>query len=1160
MNNLKKISFTSILLVSLLVICSIQSSFAADVYITNSSSGGIKDAVVIANNSDTIILAQGNYSKANLDFNITINKNLTIRGDGSRDSVIVDGKNLSKIFTIATNLNVTFINIVFTNGEQERIDNGTTNQGGAIYAVDTSVNFINCTFIKNTASNYGGAICAVRSNISVIDSSFANNRVTTHSSDSPNQYGGGAIYHLNGTLNVFSSNFTNNSVANIGGAIYFSNSFVNINDSNFINNSANDYRGSSSGGGAIFNGVSDNFRLTNSNFINNYVITRDGYGDTGGAIYNTANFTFIVNTSFTNNSASLGGAIFNNGCNLSIVNSIFTANNAAGGAAIENRGVNVSVVNSTFIANNANAGAIYNTNNNFSVVNSTFTANIGSMGGAIYNTNGVNFRVVNSTFTNNNASIYGGAIYTVYARNFTVENSTFYNNTATELGGAIYSTGVLAIVNVIDSTFIGNDAISGGAICHDGENCTIVNSTFINNSAETGGGVFFSGYGFLLVNDSTFTNNTQAIGLGETKYTLNNNTIIGNTIAIQFVLKNQTYTIPDLINPSSVVNIANIISNNTYAIGISGRGSNYTLAESSYNTSGNVNGVIFTGSATGSYYSDDAIDNILVNSIIHGYSGVGVSFQRGSRSNTIINCNITNNDMGVLINGANNKVIGSNILHNKLGIHVLYGSSNGTINYNRIFNNTYSTGFDLLNNGNDTDANYNWWGNNFPAVNGINLANWFVMVLSANNFTTIVNNTTNPLVENVELSYELLLINSSGLISSVDYGFLPSFFVNLSWNDTNGTIYTLNNVNGKGKYSFNVSFALDYRFALQSIGDNADIILYLDSTLRDPLPSDLVNISINKTTNVTGYVRYGDTVTYTITVTNNGPNNATGVTVFDTLDSRLIFLGVDSGAIWDGSTIIWTIGILNVGDTVTLNIIVRVNGTGRIYNVAEIISNEDNIGENDSGKNKTYIDAIKLKTNSSIILPPSSKIGDLVNINGNLLDENGNPVANVNIILLIEGYSYTLTTNMVGFWNLPYLPKNTGNLAIVVSWTGNEVYFNFENSSSLNVQKPETNIVPDENVNNSTNNHKTVNHTSTNNSTANNTNTNGSGKGTNSSKENNISKNNPKNANGLDMGNYDINHSASSIPMLHAGNSIVIIILSLVSILFMGFWRKPKIK
>ncbi|MCL2116043.1 MAG: hypothetical protein FWH29_07470 [Methanobrevibacter sp.] len=1058
MNNIRKISITNIfmLLLLLLLVFSLQTSFAADVHINSVDIGGINGTLAIANDTDTIVLASGTYNKYNEDFNLTIAKNLTIRGNGPIGTVIIDGGNQSKLFTISSNLNVTFINIVFTNGNQIQYDTGTTNQGGAIYAEDTRINFINCTFTNNTASNFGGAICGVRSVISVLDSNFGNNTVTYHSGTT--SYGGGAIYLINSTLTVFDSNFINNTVANLGGAIYFSNSVVNIKNSNFINNSAIDFRGSSSGGGAIFNSISTSFNLTNSTFINNYVITRDGYGDSGGAIYNSGNFSSIVNTSFINNSASLGGGIFNNGINFSVVNSTFRANNAGGGAAIENRGSNVIVVNSTFTANNASAGAIYNTNTNFTVLSSTFTANIAVMGGAIYNTNGANFKVINSTFTDNDASMYGGAIYTVFARNFSVFNSTFYNNTATELGGAIHSTGVLSIVNVIDSTFIDNNAIYGGAICHDGENCTVVNSTFINNSAINGGGIFYSGYGLLIVNDSFFTNNTQAIGLGNTNYQLNNNTIKNNLIAIQFVLKNQEYTIPDLINPCTVVNIPNIIANNSYAIGISGTNSNYTLANSSYNTSGNINAVIFTGSASTSYYSDDAIANILVNSIIQDYSGVGVTFIRGSQNNTLFNCNITNNTDGIWINGTNNRVISCNILNNNLGIHVLSGSSFTTINYNRILNNTYFNGVDLLNNGNDTDANYNWWGNNVPAVNGINLANWFVIGLSANNFTRIVNTTTNPLVDNVELFYELLLIDSTGLISSVDYGFLPSFLVDLFWNSTNGTIHSLNNVDGKGKYSFNVSLTQDYRFALEAIGDNANIILYLDSTLRDPLPSDVVNITINKTSNATNNPSYGDLITYTIIVTNNGPDNATGVTVIDNLDPRLIFLNASSGAIWNGSTVIWTIGILNVGDTVTLNIIVRINGTGTIFNVAEIITNEDNIGENDTGENETYFDALKLETNSSIIVTPYSKIGNFVNINGTVLDEKGNPVANVNVTLLIDGSSYILTTNDNGFWTLLYLPSNTGNLSIVLTWIGNEIYVGFENSSSLNILKLKTYI------------------------------------------------------------------------------------------------------
>ncbi|MEI4908212.1 DUF11 domain-containing protein, partial [Klebsiella pneumoniae] len=53
----------------------------------------------------------------------------------------------------------------------------------------------------------------------------------------------------------------------------------------------------------------------------------------------------------------------------------------------------------------------------------------------------------------------------------------------------------------------------------------------------------------------------------------------------------------------------------------------------------------------------------------------------------------------------------------------------------------------------------------------------------------------------------------------------------------------------------------------------------------------------------------GDTITFTVTVSNAGPNDATGVTVHDLLPSGLNFVGATaSQGSYDAVTGIWTVG------------------------------------------------------------------------------------------------------------------------------------------------------------------------------------------------------------------------------------------------------------
>jgi uncharacterized repeat protein (TIGR01451 family) len=63
----------------------------------------------------------------------------------------------------------------------------------------------------------------------------------------------------------------------------------------------------------------------------------------------------------------------------------------------------------------------------------------------------------------------------------------------------------------------------------------------------------------------------------------------------------------------------------------------------------------------------------------------------------------------------------------------------------------------------------------------------------------------------------------------------------------------------------------------------------------------------------------GDTITYTVTLTNNGPDDATGVTVLDVLSTRVSFRSSRLGrGSYDPATGIWTVGTVAVGATETL--------------------------------------------------------------------------------------------------------------------------------------------------------------------------------------------------------------------------------------------------
>ncbi|MCL7765550.1 DUF11 domain-containing protein, partial [Polaribacter sp. Z014] len=59
------------------------------------------------------------------------------------------------------------------------------------------------------------------------------------------------------------------------------------------------------------------------------------------------------------------------------------------------------------------------------------------------------------------------------------------------------------------------------------------------------------------------------------------------------------------------------------------------------------------------------------------------------------------------------------------------------------------------------------------------------------------------------------------------------------------------------------------------------------------------------------------TIMYTIAVTNNGPNDATGVSLTDRLPSGVTYVSNDQGAAYNDGSGLWTIGTVANGDTAT---------------------------------------------------------------------------------------------------------------------------------------------------------------------------------------------------------------------------------------------------
>ncbi|MDR1721988.1 MAG: hypothetical protein LBR24_02940, partial [Methanobrevibacter sp.] len=169
--NLKHFLFVLILLLAFVLSVSASMADVNGITITNKTSGGIKGAVD-AGNTD-IYLSPGVYSSKN--YNIDINKNVTITGNSSAKNVVIDLKQKGYAFKIFKGSKLTLINVTIINGK--------STSGGAIYN-EGKLSISSCIFKSNTASKNGGAIYT-KGSTSITNTIFQSNKASGN---------GGAIY------------------------------------------------------------------------------------------------------------------------------------------------------------------------------------------------------------------------------------------------------------------------------------------------------------------------------------------------------------------------------------------------------------------------------------------------------------------------------------------------------------------------------------------------------------------------------------------------------------------------------------------------------------------------------------------------------------------------------------------------------------------------------------------------------------------------------------------------------------------------------------------------------------------------------------------------------------------------------------------------------
>ncbi|MDJ0791011.1 MAG: SdrD B-like domain-containing protein [Acidimicrobiia bacterium] len=163
-------------------------------------------------------------------------------------------------------------------------------------------------------------------------------------------------------------------------------------------------------------------------------------------------------------------------------------------------------------------------------------------------------------------------------------------------------------------------------------------------------------------------------------------------------------------------------------------------------------------------------------------------------------------------------------------------------------------------------------------------------------------------------------------------------------------VWTVGSLSPGGAASFQIVVTVDAlgshtAVAQVTTADQPDV----DSTPGNDAPGEddqadatvtatLADVSVTKTTS-TGVIDLGSAVVFTITVTSEGPDDATGVVVGDDLPAGLLYQSaVPSQGVFDTITNQWTVGDLAVGQTETLLLTAAGTASGTYTNVAEVVA------------------------------------------------------------------------------------------------------------------------------------------------------------------------------------------------------------------------------
>ena len=345
-------------------------------------------------------------------------------------------------------------------------------------------------------------------------------------------------------------------------------------------------------------------------------------------------------------------------------------------------------------------------------------------------------------------------------------------------------------------------------------------------------------------------------------------------------------------------------------------------------------------------------------------SGAGLTYQwRKGNTNIVNSANITgaNSDTlkiasagladvasnyNVIITGTctpNDTSINVSLILNTAPIITLEPTNKTVCAGNPVFFSVVATG---------TGLSYQWRKGNTNIVNSANItgansdtlriasagladvaSNYNVIVIgdcALNDTSIFVSLTLTPLpIASASSNSPVCTGNSIDLIAQTVVG------ATYSWTGVNGYLSSIQSPTILASTSVDAG---DYTLTINANGCNS-----LPSTVTVIIHDCIADLSVVKTVNNV-YPLFGQNVVFTITATNNGPYDATGVSVTDILQNGYDYISsTTTTGTYNSTTGIWMIGNLNNGATAILTITAKVISTGNYVNTATIVGHEIDI-------------------------------------------------------------------------------------------------------------------------------------------------------------------------------------------------------------------------